>query len=175
MAALGRSARASFPGCNTVIFVTVGTSQPFDRLVRAVDIWAQANEHREIFAQIGRSRYVPQRIKTVQFLSPSEFHRSIDSSQLVVAHAGVGSMLSVLRAGKPLIVMPRSARLGEHINEHQIATAKRLAQKLSITVAEHEADLGRRLDESELLRDPTPFLLETSSELISTIHAFITS
>jgi exopolysaccharide biosynthesis glucuronosyltransferase PssE len=157
-----------------VIFVTVGTSQPFDRLIRAVDMWAKLKDRTNILAQIGRSHYVPQRIKAVQFLSPSEFRRCAQVSQFIVAHAGVGSIITALQAGKPLIVMPRSARLREHVNEHQIATAKCLAQRFGITVAEDEVELAEKLDKAERLRDLDPLRLEASSELISTIRTFIT-
>ena len=41
-----------------MIFVTVGSQLPFDRLVRAVDDWAAGNGGAAAFAQIGASSYL---------------------------------------------------------------------------------------------------------------------
>ena len=42
-----------------MIFVTIGSMFPFDRLIRAMDAFAQANPGTEILAQIGTGDYVP--------------------------------------------------------------------------------------------------------------------
>ena len=36
-----------------MIFVTVGTDSPFDRLMQVVDEWAAASGRTDVFAQIG--------------------------------------------------------------------------------------------------------------------------
>ncbi len=45
-----------------MIFATVGTQLPFDRLIRALDGWAASNGGVEVFAQIGRGEYEPSHI-----------------------------------------------------------------------------------------------------------------
>ena len=64
----------------------------------------------------------------------------------MVAHCGMGSILSALSHGKPIVVMPRSAAKGEHRNEHQFATAQRFSDQPGVTVAWDEADLRNCLD-----------------------------
>lgn len=154
-----------------MIFVTVGSSEPFDRLIRAVDEWALLSGSRDVFAQAGQTSYVPRYIEIVQFLTPTEFRRCVSASRLVVAHAGVGAIATALEARKPLIVMPRSARLGEHVNEHQRATVARLARRFGIVIAKDESDLVTRLNEREFR--PANVALEVSPQLISTIRTFI--
>jgi len=44
-------------------FATVGSQEPFDRLIRAVDEWAVLHGRSDVFAQIGDSTYCPEHIK----------------------------------------------------------------------------------------------------------------
>lgn len=128
-----------------MILVSVGTQLPFDRLVRAVDAWAVARGRRDVLAQVGAGA-PPTTGAWVRALPPAEFRARLAEADVVVAHAGVGVALSALGAGKPLVIVPRRARLGEHRNEHQLATARRLAAWPGIRVVEDEADLAAALD-----------------------------
>jgi UDP-N-acetylglucosamine transferase subunit ALG13 len=134
-----------------MIFVTVGTELPFDRLVRVVDDWARAHNRRDVFAQIGRTDWRPSFIPCAEFLEPPEFNARFASATAIVGHAGMGTILSALRYGKPILVMPRRASLGEQRNDHQLATAKRLLELDKIHVALDEQDLLDRLSNLERL------------------------
>lgn len=114
----------------------VGTQAPFDRLVRAVDDWAAAGGRPEVVAQVGRSGYVPKHLRAFDFMTPVECRRLTADADLVVAHAGMGTILAALELGKPCVVMPRRADLGEHRNDHQLATADRLGRLGLVTIAE---------------------------------------
>ena len=156
-----------------MIFVTVGSADPFDRLIRAVDEWAGLRSRSDIFAQIGRSNYEPRHIEAVRFLSPSEFRERVRTARLVVAHAGMGSIITAMEAGTPIIVMPKWAHLGEHRNNHQVATAKRFGQKQGIIEAIDEHDLIVKLEREEVLSSPTRIPLTASPDLIAAIRSFI--
>jgi UDP-N-acetylglucosamine transferase subunit ALG13 len=129
-----------------VIFVTVGTQLPFDRLVGAVDTWAAARPGREVVAQVGPTERQFGALRAEPFLTPERFEELFASAELVVAHAGMGTILSAMERGKPLLVVPRRAALGEHRNEHQLATATRLEARLGLAVAWGEAEVGPRID-----------------------------
>jgi UDP-N-acetylglucosamine transferase subunit ALG13 len=128
-----------------MIFVTVGTELPFDRLVRVVDEWACEHRRADVFAQIGCTRWHPRYIPYAEFLEPPEFNCWFARATTVVAHAGMGTILSALRYEKPILVMPRRAVLGEQRYEHQLATAKRLLDLGKINVALDETELRDRL------------------------------
>lgn len=130
-----------------MIFVTVGTQLPFDRLITAVDQWAGAQPGREVWAQIGPSRLRPRHMEHAQFVAPEECAERMLTAHAIVAHAGMGTILTALEIGKPLLVMPRRVALGEHRNDHQLATARRLAELGRVKVALDEAELPLRLDE----------------------------
>jgi len=158
-----------------LIFVTVGSADPFDRMIRAIDDWAGARTRTDVFAQIGRSAYEPKHIEAVQFLSPSAFRQRVQTARLIVAHAGMGSIITALEAEKPIIIMPKRASLREHRNDHQVATARRFVQKEGIIVAEDEKDLIEKLDQDAGLVAPTLISREASPQLIAAIRTYIFS
>lgn len=127
------------------VFVTVGTQLPFDRLVDAVDAWAVANPEAEVFAQIGSGR-PPRHCRHAAHVSGVEFGHRVAAADIVVAHAGMGTLLMALDLGRPLVVFPRSAALGEHRNEHQRATVTKLGHLASLSVVESGAELAAALD-----------------------------
>lgn len=110
------------------VFVTIGTQEPFDRLIRLVDNWAMSQNNIVFFAQIGDSNFVPNHIDYNYFLEKREFDKILKNSDLIVAHAGIGSIITALRNGKPILTLPRRAKFKEHRNDHQIATTKALSK-----------------------------------------------
>ncbi len=155
------------------IFVTVGTDLPFDRLVKTVDQWAAANDEVEVFAQIGETEFKPKRIAYSKLLEPAVFKQKFTSADLIVSHAGMGTILSSLQFRKPLLVMPRKASLGEHRNEHQLATAKYLTELGKINVAADENELLDILQNGRRLQTRDPIGPYADESLTDAIKAFI--
>lgn len=156
-----------------MIFVTVGTQLPFDRLIRAVDAWAAGAGRREVFAQIGPSPYRPLHVDYAQFVAPDECRRRMEEADVIVAHAGMGTIISALQLGKPVLVMPRLAALGEHRNDHQVATAERFALLGRVTPANNAAQLAVRLDELDGLAATDRIGPYASPRLIGALRTFI--
>ncbi len=156
-----------------MIFVTVGSSMAFDRLVRAVDEWAGLHGRTDVFAQIGQSDYRPKYIEAVQFMDPPEFRELVRSANLIVAHAGMGSIITALELGKHIVVMPRREHLGETRSDHQVATARHFEQQPNIIVAYDETELPSKIERAERLPLVDRTLPEASPRLISTVRAFI--
>jgi UDP-N-acetylglucosamine transferase subunit ALG13 len=156
-----------------MIFATVGTQGQFDRLIRTVDEWAGGRGRTDVFAQIGPSNFCPKHIRTKQFIDPAEFRHRVESASLVIAHAGMGSIITALELGKPIVVMPRRASLGEHRNDHQVATAKRFAEQGRIIVVFNDKELVDKLDQLQNFGDAAPLDVEASPHLIATIRTFI--
>lgn len=129
-----------------MIFVTVGTQLAFDRLIAAVDEWAGQQKTVDVFAQIGPARIAPVNLRFAPMLSPDDTTDCFRKAEVVVAHAGMGSILTALKFRKPIIVMPRRAEFGEHRNDHQVATAKWLGGRRGIYVAESAEQLFPLLD-----------------------------
>jgi UDP-N-acetylglucosamine transferase subunit ALG13 len=156
-----------------MIFLTVGSDIPFDRLVRAVDCWACERGYSDVFAQIGRGGWVPDHIHSTELLEPPVFKQRLLEASIVVAHAGMGTILSALQHSKPILVMPRRGPLGETRNDHQLATARHLLSLGRVHVAFDEHELATALDRIEDLvpRDPIPPY--APAEFTSLLHSFI--
>lgn len=127
-----------------MILLTVGTQLPFDRLVRAVDEVAPRLDE-PVYAQIGNAKFRPVNMKWVDYVEPLAFDSLVRGCSRIVAHAGIGTVLIAQRYKRPLIVFPRRRSLGEHRNDHQIATTNALSGRKGIYVAMDEAELGRLL------------------------------
>lgn len=156
-----------------MIFVTVGTQLAFDRMVRAVDAWAGARGRSDVLAQIGPEAYVPRHFESKAFVGPGEFAGLAQEAAAIVAHAGMGSIITALTYGKPIIIMPRRADLGEQRNDHQLATAARFADRPGVMVARDETELPALLDQLSGLRGAEPIPEFASESLIKAIRDFI--
>lgn len=117
-----------------MILLTVGTQLPFDRLVRIVDDLAP-DLPEPVVAQIGHGKYEPRNMDWRRVVPPQEFEQLVASANLIVAHAGIGTLVTAERHGKSLILFPRSAVLGEHRNDHQKATIRALSGRPGVGVA----------------------------------------
>ena len=99
-------------------------------------------------------------------------------AKVIVSHAGMGSILTAIEAGKPVILMPRRADLGEHRNDHQRDTAAEMATLSNVTVVEDGAALARALN-AALAREADPTLAAqsrvASAPLLEAVRAFIWS
>lgn len=156
-----------------MIFVTVGTQLPFDRLIRALDKWAGRGSHPDIFAQIGPSAYRPENMRYCKFLDAPQFREYIAQASLVIAHAGMGSIITALELGKPILVMPRRAGLGEHRNDHQLMTARHFIQQGRIHVAFHETELIELLNHQRLMPLSARISNQASPRLIAGLRQFV--
>ena len=127
-----------------MILATVGMQLPFPRLMAALDRLAPLLGAR-VLAQTGPDTGRYPGLETVERLLPQDFAVAVAQARVIVAHAGIGTVLTAKAACKPLILFPRRHALGEHRNDHQIATARQLQGERGLHVAWGEADLERLL------------------------------
>lgn len=130
-----------------MFFLTVGTQFPFDRLVKPIDELINQNGFdEEIFAQIGRSLYKPRSFEYVESLEKSEFDCLIQQASGIISHAGMGTITMALDCAKPLLAMPRLAKHGEVVNDHQVAIAKKFEKLGHILVAYEVGELPEKIE-----------------------------
>jgi UDP-N-acetylglucosamine transferase subunit ALG13 len=162
-----------------VIFVTVGSDVPFSRLVRHVDLWSSRHPEEEVLAQVGRLQptdYMPRSMKWTGMVAADQFDRHCAEARLIVAHAGMGSIISALASRTPIVVLPRSARLRETRNDHQFATAERIADRAGIFVAWGEDELEEVISRALASTDhgSLPLLAESAApEFTDRLRNFI--
>ena len=158
-----------------MIFVTVGTDLPFDRMVRVVDEWALESGRLDVFAQIGEGGWEPKHMRFANFLAPPEFAEHFAKARVIISHAGMGTILTALCHEKPILVMPKKASLGEHRNEHQTATARRMMELAGVNAAFDESELRAKLDRLDELTGGHLVGGFASDSLVSAIRGCIFS
>jgi UDP-N-acetylglucosamine transferase subunit ALG13 len=160
-----------------VIFVTIGSMFPFDRMIREMDAWAAARpageDAEEILAQIGDGAYEPQHMNWVRRLDRSGYLATVDRARLIVAHAGVGSVVSAGEKGKPIVVLPRREGLGEHTSDHQVETAGWLKGKTGVHVAGDETELAARIAEASDRSGDVAAMPAIDPAFVARLRAFI--
>jgi beta-1,4-N-acetylglucosaminyltransferase len=123
-----------------MIFLTVGTQFPFDRLVRAVDeAFEKGLIDEKVFAQIGETSYKPKNFESAATLEKKVFDEQIKQASSIIGHAGMGTITMALDNQKPLLVMPRLKKYGEVVNDHQVAIAQKF-EELGYLLAAYEAE-----------------------------------
>jgi UDP-N-acetylglucosamine transferase subunit ALG13 len=131
-----------------LVFVTLGTDHhPFDRLVRWVDGWLANGgcARARCLVQTGRSMK-SELGESVDFLPYEEIQRAVGSAAVVVTHGGPGSIALSVTLGRRPIVVPRLQSLGEHVDDHQIAFARRLAARGTIELVQREEEFVAALE-----------------------------
>lgn len=105
-----------------MIFITLGSQKfQFNRLLKAVDNLIEAGAITDkVFAQTGYSDYVPHNYEFKQFLDRDEFAKITEKSEIVITHGGTGAIIGAVKKGKKVIAVPRLAKYGEHVDDHQL-------------------------------------------------------
>ena len=105
-----------------MIFITLGSQKfQFNRLIKAVDEQvAQGKITEPVFAQIGASDYKPQYYEFTNFLDRNTFAEEMEMADIVITHGGTGAIIGAVKKGKKVIAVPRLARYGEHVDDHQL-------------------------------------------------------
>lgn len=105
-----------------MILVTVGT-QFFDELIDEVDRLAGLGVFNQpVLAQIGLSRRVPKNIDHVGF--DRDLLGTAARSDLIITHAGTGSLCEFIALGRPFIAVVNDTKAGNH----QLEFLRRLSE-----------------------------------------------
>lgn len=125
------------------VFVTLGTIRgyEFSRLVSAVDRCHLIDD--SALVQLGHTSQVPQRAAHTSMMTAAEFTAAATAADVVITHAGVGTVLALLDLGKFPIVVPRLAVHNEHVDDHQRQICELVRQR----------EVGLVIDADELSDD----------------------
>ena len=155
-----------------MIFVTVGSQKfQFNRLLKKVDeLIEDGTIKEEVFAQIGVSDYRPKNYKYVDFTTREEFAENLDKCSLLITHAGTGVIVTALKKGKKVIAVPRLAKYGEHVDDHQVQLVKQFDELSLIYSAYKTKDIkDALLDNSKKLKSYT----SNTQAILNSIEKYI--
>ncbi|MEU8233527.1 glycosyltransferase [Actinoplanes sp. NPDC048967] len=71
----------------------------------------------------------------------TEMRQALAEADVVISHAGVGSALAAMQAGKRALYVPRRKAFGEHVDDHQVAMARELEGR-KLVVAREAPEVG---------------------------------
>ncbi len=103
----------------------------------------------EVLWQTGATDVAGLRLEARPSLPAHELHEAMRRADVVVAHAGIGSALDALAAGRYPLLVPRQKRYGEHVDDHQEQIAAELAQRgLALACSVEDLDYEKLLTAS---------------------------
>ena len=128
-----------------MIFVTLGTQdKPFKRLL---DYLENSNINDEIIVQNGFTEYESNKLKLFKYLDKDDFDNYLKKADLIICHAGVGTIVNCLKNDKKVLAVPRLSKYGEHQNDHQLQIANAYFQKGYILVMDDNDDFDEKIAE----------------------------
>jgi UDP-N-acetylglucosamine transferase subunit ALG13 len=131
---------------DAVMFVTVGATLPFDRLVSLVaELKAKGDIPERVIIQTGKGGIAPPGLETYESLSFNEMQAQLRKADIVVCHAGTGSLITALREGCRVVVVPRRPDRKEVYDDHQTEIAESFAARGLIGVANGSDELVEAL------------------------------
>ena len=136
------------PGTPLKVFVTLGTIRPyrFDSLVDAIIGAGLATEH--TVWQLGETSRDGLPGKVLRQTTADEFKAFAMDADVVITHAGVGTLLELLEWGIHPVVAPRRKHRGEHVDDHQLQIAELMASAGLAQVVTPETLSMRQLTEA---------------------------
>jgi UDP-N-acetylglucosamine transferase subunit ALG13 len=159
-----------------MIFVTVGNHyQGFDRLLKKMDEITPRLD-RKVIIQKGYSSYRPKHAECFDFVTMDVSIGYIQNADLVVSHAGIGTIIICKEHGIPLIIFPRRKKFNEHGTDHQMEIARALEERKEVHIhaVYEEARLEERI--KEVLKGQRRFASSGNTgraKLIDTLRAFV--
>lgn len=135
-----------------MIFVAVGTQKfQLNRLLQELDRLVEHGMLQEaVFVQTGHSDYIPRHYESAPFLSKEQFDEKVAGCDLLITHSGVGTILSGVSREKPVIVYPRLAQFGEHVDDHQLQIAESFSKQNYVLICRESDSLMDLIEQSKV-------------------------
>lgn len=151
-----------------MIFVTVGTTIPFDELFEEVDRLLESGIiDDDVICQTGQSKYIPRNCESFKFLPNLDLY--LDRASLLIVHGGTGSTLQALASGKPFVAFANP--LGA--DDHQAEFLNRLSQEFQLLWSRDVAELENLLPLIRNVSDCTEPREESKPSLPETIKKIL--
>ena len=158
---------------DTVVFIVTGTQAPFDRLLSIIDQWAGNQDKYTVIAQTANSQTAFKNMTCYDYLEPDIFSDYFNSADLIIGHAGIGTIIKALENKKKLVVFPRLEKYNEHRNDHQYHTAFGFEKLGLINVAYNECDLKKYLNKTLDIPVKRKISKNAEQKLLAKISNFI--
>ncbi len=107
-----------------MIFVILGTQdKKFTRLLETIQKKideGKISKKEKIIVQAGSTKFASKDMEIIDYMAIEQFEEYIEKADLIICHAGVGTILTALQKDKKIIAAARLKKYGEHVNDHQL-------------------------------------------------------
>ncbi|MBL7206832.1 MAG: beta-1,4-galactosyltransferase [Candidatus Aenigmarchaeota archaeon] len=149
-----------------MIFVTV-SGWPFERLVEEMDNIAKRTK-KKVIMQIGNTKYKPKYAEYFSFTSEKKLLECNKNADVIVSHAGAGCIATARQFGKPVVIVPRYKKFGEHVDDHQLELAHAMEKEGKAIIVYDIKDLEKSIEIAKNAKRP-----ETSNQLVNFIKDYM--
>jgi UDP-N-acetylglucosamine transferase subunit ALG13 len=109
------------------VVVTVGTAEGFGFRALIERALAVIPSGAEVTWQTGPTDTSGLDLDAEPAMASDRFRSLLAEADVIISHAGTGSSLAALHAGRCPVLVPRRAEQGEHVDDHQREIARELA------------------------------------------------
>ena len=157
-----------------MILVMLGTqNNDFHRLLDEIEKNIEkGNINEEVIVQEGFTKYKSDKMKIFSMTSRENLDKLIKQADLIITHAGLGSIEMSLEQNKKVIAVPRLKKFGEHVNDHQKDIERKLDEKGCLVGIDDVSKLGIALKKVKKFI-PKKYEKPKSDEIIYIIKTFI--
>lgn len=154
------------------IFIMFGTQDKrFDRLMDAVLASSFIDKY-DVYMQLGYTvGDFGDKVHYQQYYTEDELLQQIEMADIIITHAGVGSIVAALKLNKPTIVVPRLGKYKEQNNDHQVQIMNRYKDQGYIIALEDLSKLDEAVDNARYFV-PKPYQAN-KQDIIKEISNFI--
>lgn len=135
-----------------MIFVTVGNANANSmRTLTAVDDLAGRGFFGDepVIIQSGNNpAFAAKAAKVTPFMDMEDFARHVREARVVICHAGAGTLSHVIATGKTPVVVPRRAKYGEVVDDHQLELLEAFVERKLVVPAYEPQDLPAAIQEA---------------------------
>lgn len=158
-----------------MIFVCVGSRDyQFNRLLKKIDDLIASGEIQDkVIAQIGQSEYEPRHYEWHRFVDRDCFKKYQNEADIIISHAGTGALIGALKLEKQVIAVPRLAKYGEHIDDHQTQISRVLAEEGYLREVLDMEKLGQTVRLAYV--NPVVKKYDRPSNIVEIIDAFLSN
>lgn len=133
------------------VLVTVGSmvEKKFTRLFNIIEELCEEGIFNgdDVIAQVGFDAYEPINYKAFDMVGDEDFKKIISESDLIITHAGTGTVTTCLKMGKKVIIFPRMAKFNEHYDDHQLELAKLFTKDKYVLCAKNKEELKQCINQ----------------------------
>ena len=137
-----------------MILVTLGTQDKgFERLLQAIDREIEKGVIKErVVVQAGYTKYESKNMEILDLVPQDEFEKLMSDADLLITHGGVGSILTGIKRGKPVIAAARLKKYKEHTNDHQKQIIKEFSDAGYILELRDFNKLGKMIEKAKTFK-----------------------